>query len=435
MDGTFLATTTNAEYVALGTGGQRVIRCWDQITGYLQQSVGAEYAALFAEPAYNAATGTSDWYATGTGEAVRLADLPAEEQGAARERLGTLVAEIGAAAERLKQSWSAEQRLLSELLSLALVVPDENAVWVLRRGQGQAGAGEAGEGPALQPVLVGWGQTLAGQPPAPELLIGIAGAGRRPAGKRAMRIVGPPPPVAPARGWLWTLLSALLLALLLFLFALWTDPFGLLRVPPAQCVIAEGHLGSINALREAEAREARLRQEIAGVARELGQRRLDCPPPPAPAAPAAPPAPPQRTEVPRPPATSPDVERARERGAQSGRLQIILAWEDTNDLDLHVTCPNGMTIDFNQRAACGGALDTDANYQGRRTTTPVENIVFAGTPADGAYRIEVSHVPGPGPAVSRFRVTIRQEGRPDRVIPGQVSRGQRVSVGVANVPP
>jgi hypothetical protein len=433
MDGTLLTTTRNADFVALGTGGQRVVRCWDQISGYLEQSIGPAHARLFAEPTYNAAAGTTDWYAAGPGEVLRLADLPAEEQEPARTRLGSLLEQLRAAVERLKQSKREDERVLSELLSLALIIPDDSAVWVQRRA-----VGEPGDGAALQPVLVGWGQTLNGQEPAPELLLGIAAGGYRPrAGRAPMRIVGPPPPVAPPSRWgLWGLLGGLLLALPFFLLLLWRDPFAWFQVPAAQCVIAPDHIGRVNELREAEAREARLRQEIARVALELGNRRTACPAPPAPPAqPATPPPAPQQRAEPTPPAPSPDVRRAQERGARTGALQIILAWEDLNDLDLHVICPRGETIDYTNRRACGGELDTDANFQPPLTTTPVENIAFARAPANGTYRIAVSHVPGPGPASSPFRVTIRQEGRPDRVINGRVSRGQRVDVGSVSVPP
>jgi hypothetical protein len=281
---------------------------------------------------------------------------------------------------------------------------------------------------------------LNGQQPAPELLIGVAGAYRRPAGRPPMRIIGPPAAPPPPRSWgLWALLGALLLALLLFLLLLWRDPFGWFRVPPAQCVIAPDHLTRLNDLREAEGREAQLRQEIARITLELGNRRAACPPPPAPPAPLPPPPPPRRAEpTPPPPPTPPpsrDVERAEQRGAQTGALQIILAWDDLNDLDLYVTCPNGQQLSYRQRRACGGELDTDANADGPISRTPVENVYFRGTPANGTYHVQVHHFGGQGPASSPFRVTIRQEGRPDRVIPGRAGRNQRIDVTTVNVPP
>lgn len=435
MDATFLRSTRNADLEALGTGGQRVARCWNQITGYLATSVGPRFASLFAEPSFNAADGTVDWYANLEGDPAPLDSLPEPQRAAARAELAKLLAEVQAAAQRLKQSRRDEDRFLGDLLDLALVIPDAGSVFVVTPPGG-----------APQPVLVAWGHHRAGETAAPELLLGVAGLGARRVS--AMRIVGPPPPVAARRPW-WplALLGALLLALLLFLLILLLDPFGWFRVPPTQCVIAPGQVERVQELREAEGREAALRREIARLTLELGDRRAACPPPPAPPAPAPtpPPRPTPPAPAPRPPAqTAPtpppsqDVERAQRQGAQSGRLQIILAWDDINDLDLAVQCPSGERISYQQRSACGGELDVDANVGPPLTSTAVENIRFAGNPAPGRYRIFVTHFPRsgqPGPAQSPYRVTIRQDGRPDQVLTGTVARGQTQEIGGVDVPP
>jgi hypothetical protein len=289
---------------------------------------------------------------------------------------------------------------------------------------------------ALQPVLAGWGHHRAGESAAPELLLGIAGVGaRRVSG---MRIIGPPPLVA-ARGawWPWLLAAALLLALLLFLLLLLRDPFGWFRAPLAQCVIVPGQIERQQALREAEGRETALRTEIARRTLELGDRRAACPPPPAPATP--PRQEPPRTEPATPPATPPsrDLQRAEQQGGQAGQLQIVLGWDDVNDLDLAVQCPSGQRISFQQRNACGGELDVDANVGPPFTSQAVENVRFGSQPAPGRYRIFVTNflrTQQTGPARSPYRVTIRQEGRPDRVITGTVGRGETLEVGHVDVP-
>jgi hypothetical protein len=431
MDATFLRTSRNADHEALGTGGQRVARCWNQITGYLASSLSPAHARLFAEPSFNAADGTVDWYANLEGTAHALSALPEPQQGAARAELGKLVSDIKAAAQRLKQARRDDERFLGDLLDLALIVPDAECVHAVVTADG-----------AVQPVLVSWGHRVAGEGAAPELLLGVAGMGpRRVSG---MRIVGPPPAVAARRAWWpWALAAALALALLLFLLMLLFDPFGWFRVPPAQCVVAPGHIERLQALREAEAREAALRREIARATLELGNRRVNCPAPPAPPAPAPaarPPAPPPprpaQTPAPTPPPPSQDAQRAQQQGGQTGRFQIILAWDDTNDLDLALQCPSGERITYQQRSACGGVLDVDANVGPPLTSQAVENISFAGQPAPGRYRIFVTNFPRgqqPGPGRSAFRVTIRQDGRPDEVRTGSAVRGETVDIGGVDV--
>jgi hypothetical protein len=436
MDATLLRTTRNADLIALGTGGQRVARCWDQITAHLTAALGPDHARLFAEPSFNAADGTIAWYAEAEGSATPIEEMAEPQQSAARERLAALVQEVQAAAARLKQGKREDERLLGELLDLALVVPDAAAVHVVERSDG-----------ALQPVLAGWGHHRAGESAAPELLLGVAGVGaRRVSG---MRIIGPPSVVA-ARGawWPWLLAAALLLALLLFLLILLRDPFGWFRAPLAQCVIVPGQVERLQTLREAEARETALRAEIARRTLELGDRRAACPPLPAPVTPpatppATPPREPPRTEPATPPATPPtpppsrDLQRAEQQGGQAGALQIVLGWDDVNDLDLAVQCPNGQRISFQQRSACGGELDVDANVGPPFTSQAVENVRFGSQPAPGRYRIFVTNFPRAqqtGPARSPFRVTVRQEGRPDRVITGTVGRGETLEVGHVDVP-
>ncbi len=78
-------------------------------------------------------------------------------------------------------------------------------------------------------------------------------------------------------------------------------------------------------------------------------------------------------------------------GARSGEVTVSLLWNDTNDLDLHVDCPDGSSISFMNKQACGGILDVDRNahYQSL-TREPVENVVWARRPAaSGTYRVRV----------------------------------------------
>ena len=85
-----------------------------------------------------------------------------------------------------------------------------------------------------------------------------------------------------------------------------------------------------------------------------------------------------------------DLDQRLEReGGKSGSVQVSLAWNDYNDLDLHLFCPSGERIYFNNRnSECGGELDVDMNVK-PVSKTPVENVVWTSNPPKGAYKVGV----------------------------------------------
>ena len=83
------------------------------------------------------------------------------------------------------------------------------------------------------------------------------------------------------------------------------------------------------------------------------------------------------------------MERLAREGGKSGVVQISLAWDDYNDLDMHVFCPSGERIYFNNRKSeCGGELDVDMNVR-PKSKTPIENVVWTEQAPDGEYKIGV----------------------------------------------
>ncbi|HUN96637.1 MAG TPA: DUF6072 family protein [Bradyrhizobium sp.] len=114
------------------------------------------------------------------------------------------------------------------------------------------------------------------------------------------------------------------------------------------------------------------------------------------------------------PPPSSDAARVQALGGQSGRLQVILAWDDHNDLDLHIVCPNGEEIAYNNKRAGGGELDVDATGA---EDASAENIRFE-APAPGRYQILVVLYSARAASQSPFRVTIRRQGQQDQVIQG-----------------
>jgi hypothetical protein len=424
-DGALIATTKNAELQALGTGGQVVIQAWDQITSYLRRALSENHAALFAEPNPDPDRGVVDWYAEGAGAAVPLASLSPDAAAAARAELATLLGAIQAEIARLGNAPQSSDRFLGELLALAIQVPNQDSVRVL----------------GGRPVLVAWGHAPAGGSAQPALLIGETS---RPIATGPMEIVGPPVEVVrrPIAAWIAAALAGVLLPLLLALA--WFDPFRWFEAQPPVCVARADDFPLIEEYRREQEREAALRAQLARLARELGDRRVACPPPPPPPqqpaqqqpAPQPAPPPPQQAQPQRPP-PNPDAERARNQGAKSGRVQVILAWDNENDLDLVVNCAGGGTIFYMARQGCGGGeLDIDRNAEAPIRRDPVENIVWSNEPPNGRYAIAVMHngnrqnIPQP----SSFRVTLRIEGRPDQSWSGRVGPGGTTNVATFDIP-
>jgi len=82
-------------------------------------------------------------------------------------------------------------------------------------------------------------------------------------------------------------------------------------------------------------------------------------------------------------------ERLEREGGASGEVQISLAWDDYNDLDLHLFCPSGERIYFNnKKSECGGVLDVDMNVR-PVSKTPVENVVWRRDAPLGTYKVGV----------------------------------------------
>ena len=90
------------------------------------------------------------------------------------------------------------------------------------------------------------------------------------------------------------------------------------------------------------------------------------------------------------------LERIRQTGleGQSGKLRINLAWNTTDDLDLHIITPNGK-IGYNtpnktlEYQGIIGVLDIDKNAGNNIASNPQENINFNGMPI-GLHRIYVN---------------------------------------------
>lgn len=101
-------------------------------------------------------------------------------------------------------------------------------------------------------------------------------------------------------------------------------------------------------------------------------------------------------------------------GAKTGDVQISLAWNNGNDMDLHVETPGHEKIWYNRRqSSCGGELDVDMNAGGPASQRPVENVYWpAGASPTGRFSVHVHHYANHGGRdPTRFQVTIKVKGK------------------------
>jgi hypothetical protein len=412
-----LATTSPSGRIALGTAPQR---SHDLVAGTVARRLSSRHAALFAEPVAGAAGDMTDWYATVPGEARPLSDLPEDERTAALTELNRLRADIAAEADAIVagSKGDAEAQRLAEALRNALSVPGEDCIHVVEAGDGLP-----------QPVMVMWAWSDGRVAPVRGALTGTDLRAPPQAPPAAVTT-----PLAADRGGaapgLWGLVAAgwVLLALLsgailwLMIPACGLSPSFLPRhcpMPPAVASIAETET-------------AVLEDEVAQLIRVLADADRACqplppPPPPPPPEPEPEPEPillPSPDALPvQPPPRSEIDRRLDEAGAQRGQLTISLAWNSRSDLDLHVGCPNGATVSFRRRQACGGTLDVDANASHPRSNTPVENVFFA-DPAAGRYGLRVHlYSSATGGRPEPFEVQVRDGARVE-VLRGTVTPGR-----------
>lgn len=125
-------------------------------------------------------------------------------------------------------------------------------------------------------------------------------------------------------------------------------------------------------------------------------------------------------------------ERLAQAGAKTGDVQISLAWNNVNDLDLHVITPSGERIFFRHRkSACHGELDVDMNAVSPDTDRPVENVYWpVGQAPQGDYRVQLHYYANHGATdPTKYQVVVKAGGR-TQTFTGEVSHngGQPIDI-------
>lgn len=416
----FIVKTPPSGLDFLGVGGVQVIANHKQIRQLLQSRFGQAHANLLAEPKRDGSTGPIDWYSTQAGpprELRKLTQLSEPEAVRHRDRLAMLLAEVREFADRIGDSKSADEKLLSRRLQAAITYPSDDFVYLI--------------GDDL--VLVCWGcQIERASQIRPDLVkpidvvdrraraasgtaeAAVAGQGAAAAGDGLAR----PVVIAASTSWLSLLAILLLITFMTLLTRLLVPACGL-AMPSGSSVygwcpaLAPVAAAPVPQSRGASDETAALQNELAAL-----ERRLVATP-----CPEEKPAPPpeRRTEVPKQPEREEMDRRLAEQRAKTGEVTVSLFWDNGSDLDLSLVCPSGSSIAFNARNACGGELDVDMNFLDRRSDKPVENINFQdGKAQPGRYRVVVNNRDGSSGSVP-FRILIKIKGT-SREVTGTVSQ-------------
>ncbi|MDJ0858264.1 MAG: hypothetical protein QNJ03_04225 [Dinoroseobacter sp.] len=390
------ALRTNSSIEGLSPLGTPPQRSYELITGTVRTQLSEAHSALFAEPVATQFGDRFDWYPAIEGKARAFSQLDEAEQAAVQSRLETLSHDIREIANTYASSDLAEEQRLGEALSNALSYPGSEWVYAVETAPGD-----------LQPVLVNWAwvsdrqATVTGTLTAPDTRPTPKSAGAETEPGRASAsptaVARQEPRVLPIwLFWLGWLILALLLAAILWLLV----PACGLRTP-----FFISHCATQAEASEEHRRTAKLQNQIAALEREIGIMDRSCQPDPMRQA-VIPPFPAQTL-----PAALPDIDARREQaGAELGDLTITLAWDTTDDMDLYVTCPAGVTVWHQQRLACNGQLDVDSNV-GAPAPEPVENTFFT-DPLAGTYSVRVNlYASRTGGGETPFTVQIRSGDR------------------------
>ena len=272
---TRIAVSLRGQMRALASQGIFATDCYEQLKAILQQKLGADHAALLAEPQHNAEGNSVDWYAEGSGPAVPLTELSEPEAQALRAQAGALAADIASLAKDMTVDAQARQALSGQLLRIALQHPADEDIWSVNG----------------KPVLINWGFAPGSVGAQPQDLTRLGGM--LPPAPPAPVAAPVPVAVAPRSGCLPWLLPLLLLLLLLWLLG---AALGLLPSPlPAGCLPVDR-----SALEAEKQKSAANEDQLALLWRQLQERAALCKPVTPPVTPPTPKIEPKKEEAKQP---------------------------------------------------------------------------------------------------------------------------------------
>lgn len=99
----------------------------------------------------------------------------------------------------------------------------------------------------------------------------------------------------------------------------------------------------------------------------------------------------------------------------SGDVQVLLSWNNYNDLDLICTDPNGESVFFrNRNVSSGGQLEIDMNVEYPDSKTPIENIFWQpGTAPNGTYNVYLLYYKNHQPNLNEtpYSIKVKYSGK------------------------
>lgn len=436
MDTVLIHSTPTMGVRPLGGSGQR---SHTLLVRTLVERLGSRAASMFAEPVPSPDGVSIDWYASASDAPQPLTNFPAAKQEPLRRDMIAVVERIGDLVGELEASKRDADTRAAQALRQALRYPDDNYLfvadgrivvtgWAYEFEDADRSSGDLStwiRRSDIEPV-----QNIAPAPP-PEA---------RPTS--AVQAAAPIPAtiIDRRRRWwgldllLWLLLALLLI--LIFWLLLPACEIGLL----ARAGLIEGCPRAVAGELPATRQQGNVLQaELDRLRRQMAEERHRC---------RIQQVAPWTVETERDHAqlAGPDSEAEQEfnerlerEEAQRGDLTVSLIWSTDDDLDLVVQCPNGESIHFKKKSACGGRLDVDANVMSNKLMPePVENVYWPegdltpGTYLIGAMLFNRRSSPGASPVPFQIRV---QLGDTSQIIDGVASvKKQVIRVTTVDVP-
>ena len=379
----FVATTPLKDMRPLGTQAERSL---PRLQAMLDREFHGQIGFKLGEPVVRKDGAGVDWYTDSDEPLTQMTSLAPELVDYYRKRLMTDVGRVKAAADAFDTRGDAGSRTTALALRNTITYPGDDNVWI-------AGDVTTGE---VTFIITGWGyepyKSDAGVPQIGKKVwlppkvsdkpafIPLAGGG---AGVLDAPTVNRSSLWYSLLSWLlWLLILALVMAIAWLLI-----PACGLRLPFGGAILygkgdgaycrQTANLDLQNDIRLAQAQREVIRVKEAA----LRQHIATCPPPAA-------------TPEPDPPTPRNLVKEALERNGitpdETG-ASVTLLWDNKNDLDLFLVCPDGIAKAGIGTHACGGRARLDQNFPPQPLLdNPVEHISAGrGDLQPGHYRVDV----------------------------------------------